>query len=77
MYVLYSTLLHMPLSDSTVSENAGIEPRKVATKALAVRRSCHSATSHPPISLYDLLWREPSAGGIRLPERDSEEPVPG
>jgi hypothetical protein len=30
-------------SDSTVSEDAGIEPRTVATSALAVRRSNHSA----------------------------------
>ncbi len=34
-------------SDSTVSEDAGIEPRTVATMALAVRRSHHSARSHP------------------------------
>jgi hypothetical protein len=34
-------------SDSTVSENAGIKPRTVATSALAVRRSSHSATSSP------------------------------
>ncbi len=35
------------LSDSTVSEDAGIEHRTVATTALAVRRSNHSARSHP------------------------------
>ncbi len=35
------------LSDSTVSEDAGIEPRTVATLVLAVRRSNHSARSHP------------------------------
>jgi hypothetical protein len=35
------------LSDSTVSEDAGIEPRTVASSALAVRRSNHSARSHP------------------------------
>jgi hypothetical protein len=29
---------------STVSEDAGIEPRSVASTALAVRRSNHSAT---------------------------------
>jgi|LakMenEpi03Aug12_release.lakeMendotaPanAssembly.Ray.scaffolds.fasta_scaffold3527815_1 hypothetical protein len=29
--VLYSTLLHLPPSDSTVSEDADIEPRTVAT----------------------------------------------
>ncbi len=34
-------------SDSTVSEDAGIEPRTVATTALAVRRDNHSARSHP------------------------------
>ncbi len=34
-------------SDSTVSEDVGIEPRTVATFALAVRRSNHSARSHP------------------------------
>ncbi len=34
-------------SDSSVSEDAGIAPRTVATSALAaVRRSNHSATSH-------------------------------
>jgi hypothetical protein len=33
-------------SDSTVSEDAGIEPRTVVSAALAVRRSNHSARSH-------------------------------
>ncbi len=32
--------------DSIVSEDADIEPRTVATSALAVRRSNHSARSH-------------------------------
>jgi hypothetical protein len=32
-------------SDSTVSEDAGIEPRTVTTSALALR---HSARCHPP-----------------------------
>ncbi len=32
-------------SDSTVSEDAGIEPRAFATTALAIRRSNHSARS--------------------------------
>ncbi len=41
--VLYSTLLHLPPSDSTVSEDAGIELRTVAT----TRLSDHSARSHP------------------------------
>jgi hypothetical protein len=34
-------------SDSTVTEDAGIEHRTVASTALAVRRSNHSARSHP------------------------------
>jgi hypothetical protein len=34
-------------SDFTVPEDAGIEPRTVATSALAVRRSNHSARSYP------------------------------
>jgi hypothetical protein len=34
-------------SDSTVSEDAGIEPRTVVTTALAVRRFKNSAKSHP------------------------------
>ncbi len=36
-------------SDSTVPTDAGIEPRTVATGALAVRRSNHQARSHPPL----------------------------
>jgi hypothetical protein len=36
-------------SDSTVSEDAMIEPRAVATTALAVRRSDHTARSHPQL----------------------------
>ncbi len=33
LYVIYLTLLHLRPSDSTVSEDAGIEPRAVATLA--------------------------------------------
>jgi hypothetical protein len=40
-FIKYSTLLHLPPSDSTVPTNAGIEPRTVATIALAIRRSNH------------------------------------
>ncbi len=36
-------------SDSTVWEDAGIEPRTVTTLVLAVRRSSHSARSQPKI----------------------------
>ncbi len=44
----FLTLLHLPpLRFHTVSEDAGIEPRTVATLALAVRRANNSARSHP------------------------------
>jgi hypothetical protein len=42
MYITQHCFIFLP-SDSTVSEDAVIEPRTVATKALAVRRSYHSA----------------------------------
>ncbi len=43
MSVHYSTLPHLPPLRSTVLEDVGIEHRTVATSALAVRRSNHSA----------------------------------
>ncbi len=46
MYGIQHCFICRP-SDSTVSEDAGIEPRTVATEALAVRRSNYSARSHP------------------------------
>jgi hypothetical protein len=45
MYDIQHCFIGLP-SDSTVSEDARIEPRTVATTALAVRRSNHSARSH-------------------------------
>jgi hypothetical protein len=44
MYDIQCRFICRP-SDSTVSEDAGIEPGTVATTALAVRRSNHSARS--------------------------------
>ncbi len=46
MYDIQHCFIGRP-SDSTVSEDAGIEPRTVATTALAVRRSNQAARSHP------------------------------
>jgi hypothetical protein len=44
-------------SDSTVSEDARIESRTIATSALAVIRSIHSARSHPLILIeYKETW---------------------
>ncbi len=39
------------LSDSTLSEDSGIEPRTVATLVLTARRSNYSPRSHPKIFL--------------------------
>jgi hypothetical protein len=44
MYIVQHCFIWRP-SDTTVSEDAGIEPRTVATSALAVRRFSHSARS--------------------------------
>ncbi len=53
MYVIQHYFICRP-SGSTVSEDAGIEPRTVATLALTARRSNHSVRSHPPVRL-DLI----------------------
>ncbi len=45
--LLYSTLLRLPPLRCTESEDAGIEPRNVATLALAVSRPNHSPRFHP------------------------------
>jgi hypothetical protein len=45
---IFLTFLYLKiLFRSTVPEDAGIEPRTVATSALAVRRSNKSDRSHP------------------------------
>ncbi len=52
--LLNSALSHSsaaPQSDSAVSEDAGFQPITVATLALAVRRSNHSARSHRHLGL--------------------------
>jgi hypothetical protein len=46
MYCIRHCFVFRP-SDSTVSEDAGIEPGTVATSALTVRRTNHSGKSHP------------------------------
>jgi hypothetical protein len=48
-YIIQNCFICRP-SDSTESEDARIEPRTVATSALALKRSKHSARSHPPFS---------------------------
>ncbi len=45
MYVIQHCFICRP-SDSTVSEDAGIDPRTVATMALTAGRPNHSARSH-------------------------------
>jgi hypothetical protein len=58
MYDIQHSVICRP-SDSTVSEDAGIEPRTVATTALAVRRSNNSARSHPRWSIKSYLSGAP------------------
>ncbi len=49
--VLYSMRLHLPPSESPVSEDAGIEPGPVVNFPLEVSRSNHLARFHP---LYEI-----------------------
>jgi hypothetical protein len=51
MYFIQQCFICRPL-DSTVSEDAGIEPRTAATFALACRHSNNSARSHPHSARY-------------------------
>ncbi len=46
-FMYTNTLIICRLSDSTMSEDAGIEPSTVATLALIAKRSIHSARSRP------------------------------
>jgi hypothetical protein len=50
MYFIQQRFICRPL-DSTVSEDAGIKPRTIASWTLTVRRSNHSARSHPYLLL--------------------------
>ncbi len=61
-YIIQHCFICRP-SDSTVPTDAGIEPRTVATGALAVRRSNHKAKSHPN-KLSWLPWCPPIATNI-------------
>jgi hypothetical protein len=59
MYFIQHCFICCP-SDSTVSEDAGIEPRTVATSALAVRRSSHSDyISSNSVPIQDYRSRNP------------------
>ncbi len=49
MYCIQHRLICRP-PDSTVSEDAGIEPRTVATLTLTARRSIYLARSHPHLA---------------------------
>ncbi len=55
LYVIQHCFICCP-SDSTVSEDAGTEPRTVDTLALTARRSNHSDRSHP--SRLDLIQQK-------------------
>ena len=92
-WIFLCTLFNTPSSaapsDSTVSEDAGIEPRTVATVALTARRSNLSARSHPPslttakkvwTSFNIFFWPPPPWKGGRpvryLPIRNMEHGTP-
>jgi hypothetical protein len=67
MYAIPHCFICRP-SDSTVSEDAGIEPRTTATLALTVRRSNYSARSHPHfiyiyLQVKIILFRNDRVGG--------------
>ncbi len=59
-YIIQHCFICRP-SDSTVPTDAGIEPRTVATGALAVRRSNHQARSHPRPDLIRMARSHPQA----------------
>ncbi len=65
MFVFQHCLICRP-SDSTVSENARIDSRTVATLALTARRSNHSARSNPH---YIFMRKSVKIGYSRLVER--------
>ncbi len=73
MYIIQHCFI-CRLSDSTVSENAGIEPRKVVSSALAVRRSSHSATSHPQAASHPRRELLTCCADTRLTSRLSISP---
>ncbi len=64
MYDIQHCFICRP-SDSTVSKDTGIEPRTIATTALAVRRSNSSARSHPH-SVRKLTWAVSSPWAVSV-----------
>ena len=72
-YFIQHCFIYRP-SDSTVSEDAGIEPRTVATTALAVRRSNHLARSHPQMEKIYSNWRTISCSVKKAPSKNPNNP---
>jgi hypothetical protein len=61
------------LSDSTVSEDAGIEAKTVETLALAVRHTNHSARSQPICGQLILIqFLNPDQGRLKWPFKTGE-----
>jgi hypothetical protein len=60
LYVIQHCFICRP-SAFTVSEDAGIEPRTVATLALTARHSNHSARSHPHDAKLPIKAKMPEA----------------
>ncbi len=61
LYFIHNCFICRP-SDSTVPEDARIEPRTVATWVLDVRRCNHSTRSHPENSINEKLRLDQSSG---------------
>jgi hypothetical protein len=57
LYVIQHCFFYRP-SDSTVSKDAGIEPRTVTTLALTARRSKHSARSRPQFKILSKILKK-------------------
>ena len=81
MYDIQHCFICRP-SDSTVSEDAGIEPRTVATTALTVKRSNPSAIdlideNIPIITQVGVLQRYASMHGVGSPWLDTGGPGQG
>jgi hypothetical protein len=64
MCVIQHCFICCPPSDFTVSEDAGTEPRTVATLLMPVRRSNHSAKSHPLNMKYRLTRMNGASEGL-------------
>jgi hypothetical protein len=67
-YVRYSTLLHLPPSDSTVSEDAGIEPRTVATTTIHMKTEKERQVADRGLAVGGVVESQMDHSKHRVPE---------